>query len=92
MTTSQPTVGVVSRVAAALLGGWLFAWGFVTLGIMLSDTFAGIAPSSVPGFVAAELVGAVLALAISALLDGRPAARLRTQATPTRLTSDDDHV
>jgi len=63
------------------------AWGR-----MLSDTFAGIAPSSVPGFVAAELVGAVLAMAISALLDGRPAARLRTQATPTRLTSDDDHV
>lgn len=27
--------GVVSRVAAALIGGWIFVWGFVTLGIML---------------------------------------------------------
>lgn len=26
---------VVSRIAASLLGGYLFAWGFVTLGIVL---------------------------------------------------------
>ncbi len=32
------------------------------LGRMLSDTFAGIAPGSVPGFVGAELLGGVLAL------------------------------
>lgn len=24
---------IVSRVAASLFGGWLFSWGFVTLGI-----------------------------------------------------------
>jgi len=27
----------------------------------LSDTFAGIAPSSAPGFIAAQLVGAIIA-------------------------------
>ncbi|MBA3597300.1 MAG: iron uptake protein [Methylibium sp.] len=26
---------VVSRIAASLLGGWLFTWGFVALGISL---------------------------------------------------------
>ena len=31
---------------------------------MLSDTFAGIAPASVPGFIGAELIGAVLAIAL----------------------------
>lgn len=41
------------------------AWGR-----MLSDSFAGIAPSSVPAFVAAELIGAVLALGFSSALDG----------------------
>ena len=34
----------------------------------LSDTFAGIAPSSVPAFVAAQLVGAVLAAGAAAWL------------------------
>lgn len=38
-----------------------FANPAVTLGRMLSDTFAGINPGSVPAFVAAQLVGAALA-------------------------------
>ena len=29
------TLAVISRVAASLLGGWAFVWGFVTLGIAL---------------------------------------------------------
>ncbi len=37
-----------------------FANPAVTLARSLSDTFAGIAPSSVPSFVAAQLVGAAL--------------------------------
>jgi hypothetical protein len=35
-TTSLTASHVVSRVAASLLGGWLFAWGFTTLGIALA--------------------------------------------------------
>ena len=31
---------------------------------MVSDTFAGIAPGSVPGFVAAQVVGAAVGLAL----------------------------
>jgi glycerol uptake facilitator-like aquaporin len=45
-----------------------FANPAITVGRMLSDTFAGIEPASVPGFVAAQFVGGALALlAIRAL-------------------------
>jgi arsenate reductase len=40
-----------------------FANPAITIGRVFSNTFAGIAPSSVPGFVAAQLVGGVCALA-----------------------------
>ena len=39
-----------------------FANPAITIGRMLSNTFAGIAPASVPGFVAAQLVGGVVAI------------------------------
>ena len=41
-----------------------FANPAVTVARMLSDTFAGIAPSSVPMFLAMQLVGAALALGL----------------------------
>ena len=31
---------------------------------MFSDTFAGIAPTSAPGFIAAQIVGALVGLAL----------------------------
>ena len=37
-----------------------FANPAISIGRMFSDTFAGIAPASVPGFIAAELVGGVV--------------------------------
>ena len=40
----------------------------VTVGRMFSDTFAGIAPSSAPGFIAAQIVGGLLGLALIAAL------------------------
>lgn len=48
-----------------------FANPAAALGRMFSDSFAGIAPSSVPGFVAAELVGAALGLAAHVALTPR---------------------
>ena len=45
-----------------------FANPAVTLGRTLSDTFAGIDPASVPAFVAAQLVGGGLAVALSRFL------------------------
>ncbi len=41
-----------------------FANPAVTVARSLSDTFAGIAPASVPAFVAAQLAGALLALGV----------------------------
>jgi glycerol uptake facilitator-like aquaporin len=45
-----------------------FANPAVTVGRTLSDTFAGIAPASAPGFVAAQVVGGLLAVALSRFL------------------------
>ena len=50
-----------------------FANPAVTIGRAFTDTFAGIAPASVPGFVGAQLVGLAVGLALVALLFGRPA-------------------
>jgi glycerol uptake facilitator-like aquaporin len=45
-----------------------FANPAAAFGRMFSDTFAGISPSSVPGFVIAELLGAALGLLVHGLL------------------------
>lgn len=42
-----------------------FANPAVTLARSLTDTFAGIAPASVPGFLAGQALGAILALKVS---------------------------
>ena len=41
-----------------------FANPAVTVGRAFSDTFAGIDPASVPGFVAAQVVGAAVAVVL----------------------------
>jgi glycerol uptake facilitator-like aquaporin len=64
-----------SRSAAAAVGAYIGAAYFFTsstsfanpaiaVGRMFSDTFAGIAPSSVPAFVAAEIIGGGLAVVV----------------------------
>jgi len=61
----------VAAMVAAYIGAayWFtsstsFANPAAAFGRMFSDSFAGIAPASVPGFVAAELAGAALALLV----------------------------
>ncbi|MFJ8210069.1 aquaporin [Streptomyces sp. NPDC096033] len=55
-----------------------------TIGRAFSDSFTGIAPQSLPGFVAAQLAGGVLGLALATLLYGREYTkeRDRTPAEP----------
>jgi glycerol uptake facilitator-like aquaporin len=36
----------------------------VTVGRMFSDTFAGIAPGSAPGFIVAQIIGGLVGLAL----------------------------
>lgn len=62
-----------------------FANPAVTIGRAFTNTFAGIAPASIPGFVLAQLAGAVLgALAVAVLYPrrSRPAAAAGTVAPP----------
>ena len=48
-----------------------FANPAAVLGRMFSDSFAGIAPASAPGFVIAEVIGAALALGLHGALEPR---------------------
>ena len=67
-----------------------FANPAAAFGRMFSDSFAGIAPSSVPGFVVAELAGAALAVLVHRVFRAAPVApqilpvedETRTSATP----------
>ncbi|MGE5747510.1 MAG: aquaporin [Solirubrobacterales bacterium] len=62
-------------MAAAAVGAYIgaayfftsstsFANPAITLGRMFSDTFAGIAPASAPGFIAAQLIGGAVAIGL----------------------------
>jgi glycerol uptake facilitator-like aquaporin len=61
-------VGAYIMAAFFFTSSTSFANPAVTIARMLSNTFAGIDPSSVPPFLAAQLVGAVLALGVVRLL------------------------
>ncbi|MFF2567456.1 aquaporin [Streptomyces sp. NPDC058084] len=60
-----------------------FANPAVSLARAFSDTFAGIAPASVPPFVAAQLVGAGVGVALSVALFGRTAPMPAAVPDPT---------
>ena len=68
---------VPAAVAAYIVGAYWFtsstsfANPAVTVARSLSDTFAGIAPASVLGFIAAQAVGVVLALLVTSSLGGK---------------------
>jgi glycerol uptake facilitator-like aquaporin len=50
-----------------------FANPAAAFGRMFSDSFAGIAPASVPGFVIAQLTGAAIGVALHGALEARRA-------------------
>jgi glycerol uptake facilitator-like aquaporin len=73
--------GRVAAMVACYIGAayWFtastsFANPAAAVGRMFSDSFAGIAPSSVPGFVLAELAGAALGLGLHKALGRHPPA------------------
>jgi glycerol uptake facilitator-like aquaporin len=61
-------VGAYIGAAYFFTSSTAFANPAIDLGRMFSDTFAGIAPASVPGFVVAQLLGGLLALGLIAVL------------------------
>lgn len=75
--TSRANPPAVPAAVAAFITGayWFtsstsFANPAVTIARALSDTFSGIAPASVAGFIVAQGIGLSLALAVSAILRG----------------------
>jgi glycerol uptake facilitator-like aquaporin len=65
---AAPAVGAYIGAAYWFTSSTSFANPAVTVGRIFSDTFAGIAPASVPGFVVAQLVGAAAGLGLLLVL------------------------
>jgi glycerol uptake facilitator-like aquaporin len=59
-SAAPSAVGVYIGAAYFFTSSTSFANPAITIGRMLSNTFAGIAPASVPGFIGAEIIGAAL--------------------------------
>ena len=79
----------VAALVAAYIGAayWFtastsFANPAAVVGRMFSDSFAGIAPASAPGFIVAELIGAALAVGVNRCLSPPPG-ELRHAPSPT---------
>lgn len=67
-TATPALVGLYISAAYWFTASTSFANPAVTLARALSDTFAGIAPASVPAFVLAQLAGALVALGLATWL------------------------
>jgi glycerol uptake facilitator-like aquaporin len=65
---AAPAVGAYIGAAYWFTSSTSFANPAVTVGRIFSDTFAGIAPASVPGFVVAQLIGAAVGLGLLLIL------------------------
>ncbi|MGV8895214.1 MAG: MIP/aquaporin family protein [Rhodoglobus sp.] len=63
-TVTPWAVGAYIGAAYFFTSSSSFANPAITVGRMFSDTFAGIAPASAPGYIAAQLVGVVVALGL----------------------------
>lgn len=74
--TAQVAASVAGYIAAAYFftSSTSFANPAVTVGRAFTDTFAGIAPASVPGFVLAQILGAALGVGAVLIITPRPAA------------------
>jgi arsenate reductase len=66
--SAPAAVGAYIGAAYFFTSSTSFANPAIAIGRMLSNTFAGITPSSVPAFIAAEVIGGVLAWAVVKVL------------------------
>ena len=73
-----PAVGAYIGAAYWFTSSTAFANPAVTVGRAFSDTFAGIDPASVPGFVLAQVVGGAVGLGLVSLLHPATAVPERT--------------
>ena len=63
-STAPAAVGAYIGAAYWFTSSTSFANPAITVGRIFSDTFAGIAPASVPGFVVAQLIGGAVAIVV----------------------------
>jgi glycerol uptake facilitator-like aquaporin len=70
-------VGAYIGAAYFFTSSTSFANPAITIGRMFSNSFAGIAPASVLGFIAAQLIGGALGLAVVRILTPVPRAALK---------------
>jgi len=81
--TAPAAVGAYIGAAYFFTSSTSFANPAITIGRMFSATFAGIAPASVPAFIAAQVLGGVLAVAVvRALYPGVSAAEASDVVVP----------
>jgi len=69
---AAPAVGAYIGAAYWFTSSTSFANPAVTTGRTFTNTFAGISPSSVPGFIVAQLLGAIVAVVLVVALYPRP--------------------
>ncbi|HEY8216216.1 MAG TPA: aquaporin [Acidimicrobiia bacterium] len=87
-TSATPfAVGAFITAAYFFTSSTGFANPAVTTARMLTDTFAGIAPASAPAFIAAEAVGAVIALVVVRSLWPGAAARAPEGIAPQEVAA-----
>jgi glycerol uptake facilitator-like aquaporin len=80
---TAPAVGGYVGAAYWFTSSTSFANPAATVGRVFSDTFAGIGAGSVPGFVAAQVIGAVVGLGlVAALYPSGPAGRTTDRPEP----------
>ena len=63
-STAPAAVGAYIGAAYFFTSSASFANPAITIGRMFSDTFAGIAPASAPAYIAAQVIGGALAVAV----------------------------
>jgi len=86
--TSPSAKEAAWRVPAWIAGAYWFtastsfANPAITLGRSLSDTFSGIRPQDAPGFVVAQLIGALVGMLLLRALSERKAGVPEVRATP----------
>jgi arsenate reductase len=91
VTLSAGAVGAYIGAAYWFTSSTSFANPAVTVGRVFSDTFAGIAPASLPGFVLAQLIGGALGACLALALYPDTAAAADRAVVPYPATAAPAH-
>ena len=81
-SVAAPAVGAYIGAAYWFTSSTSFANPAVTIARMFSDTFAGIAPATVPGFIAAQLIGGAIGVGLVILFYPRASQTTGDLAAP----------